>query len=448
MSIGSILGFLSGGMAKDSFTEVDPSHIARVLMPNSQAIKSITSRAADTICYFPLFVSDTLSTEQVQIISRSVERKLMDEIRIILSNEDIVDISGGQNKQSVINMFKGIALSKGGVSDTDADWTEKHTAGDLATGARSVNADVAAYVIDHGDKLVMENLIPMDSGLGKGRPLNETLNRDGGMGLGVTTSGVSNSSSTTSGGPDDNKKFENAKRLELFKRELSAKDAQSGATVGQVERRVSDLAPLTMPVQVFYKAGDKLRETTVLVAVKTVIHVIPSAEMTAQVGVSLRDDRFIFRTIQWTTGEIAFWKDFILNLDKIKNDVSNDQKTGGWFWSLRTQATNSSAALAFKKEHILPTTTLIMSLDEVEEVKKSYGIDILKAPTAMSLIKLFHLIGLIIVDPAADVMHIFDVVSRKFERTTIPAEERDNNALTKKDMMKTFSALVGSGGSR
>jgi hypothetical protein len=211
---------------------------------------------------------------------------------------------------------------------------------------------------------------------------------------------------------------------------------------------MSELAPLTLPVQIYYKAGDRIEETTILVAVKTIVHVIPTEEMVSQVGVSMRDNRLIFRAIQWTTGEISFWKDFVFNMDKLKNDVSNDQKTAFWFWKLRANAKDATTALALKQDHLLPTTTFIMEMSEVETIKRTYGIDLQRSSVAMSMVKLFHLLGFIIVDPATETMWVFDDNSGRFDRTTIPSEERENNNLTKKDMMKTFSALVGSGGSR
>jgi hypothetical protein len=427
MSIGAILDLIRGGLSQSGNVEVDGLHALRsTIFPSKRPMKSITQRAADTICYFPLFVSSSLSINEIAVLSRSIERKLIDLIRIILSNEDLVDVSQGMNKQSVIDMFKGIALNRSDEGETDTRWTNQHVRGSIST--PNIREEVISYLINHGDQLVLENITPLNNGLGIG--LNEAP------------------APHSSNQPQESRYGQDAKDFEKFKQSLNDKKKSKGYNVGQVERKMSELAPLTLPVQIYYKAGDRIEETTILVAVKTIVHVIPTEEMVSQVGVSMRDNRLIFRAIQWTTGEISFWKDFVFNMDKLKNDVSNDQKTAFWFWKLRANAKDATTALALKQDHLLPTTTFIMEMSEVETIKRTYGIDLQRSSVAMSMVKLFHLLGFIIVDPATETMWVFDDNSGRFDRTTIPSEERENNNLTKKDMMKTFSALVGSGGSR
>jgi hypothetical protein len=220
--------------------------------------------------------------------------------------------------------------------------------------------------------------------------------------------------------------------------------------VQKIEQKVNDLLPLTMPVQIFYrdKATQTMTETTLLFAVKTQTHVVPTDEMVHQIGVSMRDNRFVFRMVQWTTGEISFWKDLVFNIDKLKADATSDKISTNWFYKLKLNAKTATVNISFKREHLLPTTTLVMTVDEVEAIKRAYGVNLQSTKDAFRLCKLFHLLGFMVIDSASETLWVYDDNDKKFDRTTIPSEQRENDSVSKKDMMKSFSAMINTGGTR
>jgi hypothetical protein len=379
------------------------THLLSIASPGKVPFKSIASRAADTICFYPLLVSESLDVKQMATLARATERRFAEFIRIILSNDDVIDLRK-TSKQDVINQFRGIDLG------TDTEWHKANAVRGTLQGA----AESVAILIDHGARAVTEDNTPMDDGLNH-HPLSEAKTAPP-----AGTAPPSKPEKITMG--------------------ISAKAA---------DKKMSDLSPLLMPVSQTYTtdSGQPI-ETNIMIAVKANVHIIPSAEMVSNVGASMRDDRFIFRLVQWTTGEISFWKDFVLNIDKLKADVKKDDKSGRWFWQLKAMAQNSAVALAFQKRHMVPTTTIVLSYAEMEEIRRVYNVDLMDPREAIRFQKLFHLIGFMIVDPSTETLWAFDGVEKRYDRTTLPSEERDNASFSPKDVLKIMSGAINAGGAR
>ena len=99
-------------------------------------------------------------------------------------------------------------------------------------------------------------------------------------------------------------------------------------------------------------------------------------------------------------------RDFILGLDRAKIDAINTNKRGSAAKMFRVLERRASIYKLRKyksnKADSSPITTLIVSQDEVEYLKKDYDIDLENRNIALKLMSEYNFMGIVIVDEPAE----------------------------------------------
>jgi NAD(P)H-dependent flavin oxidoreductase YrpB (nitropropane dioxygenase family) len=103
-------------------------------------------------------------------------------------------------------------------------------------------------------------------------------------------------------------------------------------------------------------------------------------------------------------------------------------------------ASRATTAAALGGESLLPTSTMVMTMDEVEEIEREFNVDLQSPSQADKFFNLFGLVGFIIIDESTDSMYIYDEVTAKFDTTSLPAEKNDNK--NQNDLMKILAATM------
>jgi hypothetical protein len=373
------------GAVRDAEAEGDANRIRSVI---NQKENSIKSKAKDSIMKFPLLVSTSLKKESITMIMKALEVEYANLIRLAISMDDIVDadqVRDAASKVRYLQKFHKNITPSAVMDDAISDSTL--------------------------DGIIKKTLKP-DNGLNK-KSLNEsTIHNDHKDHIFLEARG--NSTSTT---PSN----------------INASNQATIAVSAQEIKKVNDMTPTLLDLTLQYKTGEQLRETKLLIGIKTYVHPISGNEMEYYVGRSLKEENFFFRLIQWTTGEISFFKDFLLNVDRIKDDaMANNNVSSPWWNKLKGMANASLMLSFFQRTKLIPTSTLILSMEEVDRLKYSQGVDILNRGQAAKLSKIFFLLGLVIIDEVDEIVYIFDEETKTYANHSFAAlskESKDSSSL-------------------
>lgn len=190
-------------------------------------------------------------------------------------------------------------------------------------------------------------------------------------------------------------------------------------------KKANEAIPTTLNIELRVKGAE--HPTHILMGIKTITHTVDSEEMIYNVASAIRERRLFFRFIQWTSGEIKFFKDFVLCLDRIKTNIDQNRNKTNWWRVLKNRARTSRMRVALGKDALLPNSTLVLSMDEVDYIANAYGINLLKeTKTIQRLLVDFNLLGICIVDSSSELVYLFYDGEESFQTFSYNALEREN----------------------
>lgn len=207
--------------------------------------------------------------------------------------------------------------------------------------------------------------------------------------------------------------------------------------------KINDLVPTTLTISVDLQNDkkDKLGRRNFLIGIKAICHPVSSTEMIANVGNSFNKGGLAFNFIRWTTGEISFLKDLVLNVDKIKTDVVNRSNGASPFWiALKRRSSTNNIMRKLGKQTALPIATLVLTSEEAELIKSEYQLDLRNTRDAKELMNNLCLLGLCIVDTASEsVDFLFDGESQYATYAFKSLERENQKGVDAKEMMKLIN---------
>ena len=117
--------------------------------------------------------------------------------------------------------------------------------------------------------------------------------------------------------------------------------------------------------------------------------------------------------VRASTGEISFWRDFVFALDRARVDALNSARKGSsakmWKVLERRATKNRLSKWKANRADSSPITTLVVSQDELEYLKKEYDINLENRNIALKLMEEYNFMGIVIVDePAESASFIWD----------------------------------------
>lgn len=449
----------------NTFDNKDPKAASaaaiRALANNDYKRVSIKARASKSVAYYPIIASGNVSFETTHVLAKYIERGIADMIKIIISNENIVNLDQEQTKSELIAQFQGQTIGLGGEAEIDQngdvhfhhngqdnpveDVFNRYTDRELrrSTGPRSSAstkneaAQIIATIRNEWGEISEQALIPFGAGL-KGESLQEQSSKlVARISREISQSPLVESVEILSEAKGGKNKSKN--------NSSSGKDQRPGVTKVKAEKS-NDLAPTILELSVIYQAkGAGFEQTTIVMAIKAVVHTVRTDVMLDEIGRSVQQRRFMFPTLQWATGEISFFKDLVLNLDQIKDRVASGHKDKGvrYLNRLRLMSSKNRLAAATSGERMLPTTSLVLTTDEVAYIRDSYSVNLNSTKEAEKFFELFGLMNFIIIDETTDAMYIFDEVRGQFDVSSIPKEAKEN-----KQQGEVIKALVTAMGAK
>lgn len=208
-------------------------------------------------------------------------------------------------------------------------------------------------------------------------------------------------------------------------------------------KKSNELVPTMLAFRVHFSNNDNVVPLDFIVGIKTIAHPVSADEIIKNLSKGLKEKNTFFNFIRWTTGEIKFLKDFILNIDGIKEDVIDKNNKGSQWWSALKRRKNIAKfrTTFMMKKQILPNATIVVSTEEMTYLKNEYGIDLFDPRTVKELMGYYFLLGFVILDPSTELSYfMFDGYSG-YQTFSYDALERENTNTAKE--IKNIMTVLG-----
>ena len=210
-------------------------------------------------------------------------------------------------------------------------------------------------------------------------------------------------------------------------------------------KKCNELVPTTLSVTLQIKDGNSFGGVSnFVIGVKGLMHPVNSDDMISNLLSGFKSGNKFFNILRWTSGEIKFMKDLILNVDNIREDVvRKHKKNGSSWWSALKRRRNVAALRRIKGSgRILPNATIVCSMTEVDELKEAYGIDLLDGKVINKIMKTYFLLGFAVVDDSQELCHFIFDGENKYQVVSFAGLEKENN---NKNDFKDIYKLINSG---
>lgn len=407
---------------------------------------SIAKRTSNLILVFPVLVSSSLSIQTANLISKAIERKCVALLQILFSAINLTEaddlfgyikdihsnLGSSMDIDSFINVLDNIVgykESAGEEIDRDAYETVKEDLKNInfhldeTFNEVSLNEFISKYDMYTGKTSIIltEANDGWHSGSGAVGDLkmrNKLLHS-----LGKDMKSIDKRISNIEKKKEEDSSHKEAKdREEFFRHQLLPQDIQKS----------NELMPTMMTVN--FTSHDKgtnfKHEQTGIIGVKAKMYPVDCMEIVNRLSTKYSDSNSLFKLIQASTREISFFRDFLFAIDKAKLDavqVASNSGSARVFKLLERRAAKNKVTALLKKNDASPITSLILSQQEAEYLRKYCNTDIEKPQVARTILNNFNLMDIVIVDESMEAARfLYDDDTNNFETLSFASLERDN----------------------
>lgn len=388
----------------DLFSGLDVDEVLDKTKRSPYASTSIARIASNMTLVFPVMCSTSLGIDTDMMIMKAIERKCVTMLQILFSAYQVSDV---KDAQEFINKFhSNIRLGKGTIDDFIA-------LGDKLSESTSLEVDKGTLAKISKD--FRENcFFTFESDIAP-----------------QSISAMYNESAADDEG--DNRKgniIKDKKDItEYFTKQILDSDI----------KKANELVPTTMVVNFKYvnpETGRAVPLENIVIGVKARLVPVTADDIINHILTKLNDKNFVTQLIRATTREISFFKDFILAIDNAKIEALANSKRGSAnpMWKVlerRAKMSRLKRFVGIKGNNANAITTLVISQEEVDYVRKNYGVDFNSIKAINTILDAYNLMGFVIVDESLEVAKfLFDTGEDMFETlafSTLEKEASDNS---------------------
>lgn len=424
---------------------------------------SIAKQASNLILVFPVLCSTSLSIQTATIISKAIERKCAALLQILFAAvnmtnatniyEYIGNFHSNINKQLDLDEFLNAMdrLSESGIIQiTDA---EAYNA--VKEDMRNLN-----YFLDdlYDDTIPITEFVSKTNLYGESQIVCEAKGGGGKGGGGkggrnpktfnVPDTVVSDIASKVAKELKDDRPrtYGNANRnrndipslkdqMEYFKNQLLPQDVE----------KANELMPTMMAVNfTYYKNGAEIRQTGII-GIKAKLYPIDSMDIVTRLASKYSDKNTLFQFVKASTREISFFKDFLFAVDKAKLDgiyMASNSNNAKIFKLLERRAAKYRFSALLRKNDASPITTLVMSQDEAEYLKRYNSLDVNNPNICKPVMNAYNLMCITIADESLEVAKfLYDDGDNIFESLSFDGLEKEAKDSSYKKVVNLMSKI-------
>ena len=213
-------------------------------------------------------------------------------------------------------------------------------------------------------------------------------------------------------------------------------------------KKANELMPTLMVVN-FKVKTDSGFETidSVIIGIKAKLYPMSSEDMVTHLVSKAKDANWITKLIKASTREISFFKDFLFAIDKAKIDALSMSRKGSsnMMWKvLERRATKSRFnRLMARSNDASAITTLLISQNEIDFIKKEYHIDMTDVRNAKVIMDQYNLLGIAVADESLEIAKfMWDTGEDLWETVSFGNLERESNDNTYKKVVNLMTKVM------
>lgn len=198
-------------------------------------------------------------------------------------------------------------------------------------------------------------------------------------------------------------------------------------------KKSNELAPSMMVVNFI---ADTTNSTyTFIIGIKVKLIPLDSQDIINHIILKTQNSNYLLKLIRATTREISFIKDFMFAIDKAKLDALSQSRKGSAskLWkilerrALKARIRNG----LYQRNDAMSITTLVITQEEVEYIKKYYNININDSNVARKIMEGYNLLCLVIGDNSTEsASFLYDTGDDMFEDLSYSSLEKENGGET------------------
>lgn len=426
----------------------------------TKSMKSIARSSNDLICVFPVAASRDISIEVQCKVAKAIEKNCVAMLQMLFSANQITDAKSGidylrhfhtnLNKSAdLINMDDVLQISDMLLTDSV----------DIQEGERASGIVMKAI---KEDMMNIDIHLPDDV---NGRSISEAfkcLINDKGYYVVIEAESAKELYERDYKGKTGPEIVEDIIKLKSVNKDLKRKNNTSEARQSRKSdseyfskqvlsndyRKANEMQPTLMVIN--FKTSTPEGYATVdsiIIGVKAKLNPLTSEDIITHVVAEAKDSNWIQKAIKASTREISFFKDFLFAIDKAKIDALSMSRKGSankmWKVLKRRAIKSRFNRLMARTNDATAITTLVMSQNEVDYIKKNFFIDIADPYNAGIIMNGYNLLGLCIVDEALEtVKFMWDTGEDTWEVLSFNSLEKDDKDNTYRKIVNLMTKVV------
>lgn len=418
---------------------------------------SIAKASSNLTLVFPAVCSRNISIENASMIAKALEKNDVSMMQRLFASWQVVDGDSIKNFQDYLGAFhKNISTKVADLDDVFKIYDDfHHEAAVTALEAKAIKDDMdninftlpdpisehslmrySIHEDSNGDPFA--NVADMRGGF---RPKYDSASKDYANASEEERSKMNKPNKSGLGSAKTGADLEKT-RAEFFKNQVPDSEY----------KKANELMPTTMAVNFYVTNGEggAVQYDGALAGIKCKLYPVSSDDIVNNLSSKVGGRNWLTQFLRATTREISFMKDFVLAIDKAKIDamsMSDRRRTTDKMWKvLERRALTSRLNRLMRRgdgASVAAITTLIISQEEVEYLRKYYSIDMEKVGTAMGLFESLNLMCLVIVDESLEVAKfIYDEQEPMWETISFTHLERESSDNTYKRVVNLMTKVA------
>lgn len=413
-----------------------------------KANSSIAKASSNLTMVFPVLCSRGISIEAASMVSKALEKNAVSMMQRLFASWQLAD-SDVKSLADYISKFHGnlstrvaslddVFRLEDSVGNFKANGSHKFSEANMALAEAAVKEDmrnINFYLAESVNNAPLTSFIVHEK-----NNVDQNVSADFSTNIGINNFGTSNSTAKALKDLGSLKKSE----AEYFKNQV----------LDSEYKKANELMPTMMTVNFYTKEVNGDNTTVVpyenaVAAVKAKLYPISSNDIVNHLSDKMGDKNWLTNFLRASTREISFMKDFVLAIDKAKIDalsLSDRNRTTDKMWKvLERRAITSRLKRAMRRPDsasVAAITTLVISQEEVEYLRKHHSIDIEKVSAILNLFESLNLMCVCIVDESLEVAKfIYDEQEPMWETISFTHLEREASDNTYKKVVNLMTKI-------
>lgn len=377
---------------------------------------SISKAASNLTLVFPVICSRNISIENASMVNKAIEKNAASMMQKLFASWQIANDKVG-SVQDYINQFHNNINTRAASLDDVFELSSK-----------MINNESVHFNDKEVELLFREDMKNLDYYLPDN--INESSLSNYTVKDGVVSYNEAFAVKVNTGSKDDPLKVNkgmndiNKNYTDYFSKQVLDSDY----------KKANELMPTSMTVnfQVRDNEGNLVGYDGGIIGIKAKLYPVSSEDIVKHIGEKVSDNtNWLINFIKATTRETSFVKDFALAIDKAKIDamsLSDRKSSSDKMWKvLERRATSSRLKKVLNAgNNAAAITTLVLSQEEVEYMRKYNNIDIERVSNILGLFESLNLMCVVIVDEALEVAKfIYDENDPMWETISFTHLERE-----------------------